>query len=73
MMSAISHSDDNPNVGSSELLERHVERPVKRMTLEVPRDLHAALKKAAAVEDRYIRDIVVDAAQDYLKAKGHIK
>lgn len=73
MMSVISDSESSNRMGSSELLERNVERPVKRMTLEIPRELHAALKKAAAVEDRYIRDIVVEAVRVYLKEKGHTR
>lgn len=69
-MSATSRSG-NPSVGSSELLNSQVERPVKRMTLDIPRELHVKLKRAAADEDRYIREIVMDAIRDYLKEKGH--
>lgn len=54
-------------LGSSDLLGKQV----KRMTIEVPQELHLRLKQAAASEDRYIRDLVVDACRDYLKAKGH--
>lgn len=62
-----SHNPSNPALGSSELLGKQV----KRMTIEVPQELHLRLKKAAATEDRYIRDLVVDACRDYLKAQGH--
>jgi hypothetical protein len=57
-----SDSRSGHNLSSSELLSRRV----KRMTIEVSQEMHSRLKKAAAEEDRYIRDLVIDATQVYL-------
>ncbi|WP_083007099.1 hypothetical protein [Halomonas sp. GT] len=46
------------------------QKKLKRMTIEVPLSLHRELKQVSAVEDKYIRDIVVDACKQYLKGKN---
>lgn len=63
----VSNPPDNKNLSTSELLGHKT----KRMTLEVPKEFHTRIKKAAATEDRTIRDIMVEAAVAWLKEKGH--
>ena len=63
-----SRAAENHTMSSSDLLNRRV----KRMTIEVPHELHNKLKKAATDEDRYIRELVIDAVRDYLKRRHGI-
>lgn len=41
------------------------------MTLEIHPALHSRLKKASASEDVFIRDIMVEAAERWLKERGY--
>lgn len=72
-MSVISSADEPRSEGSKSMDSNMlISRHVKRMTIEVPKELHAALKKAALHEDRYVRQLVVEALNEYLKNHGHI-
>lgn len=67
-MAAYSHSESkSSSLSSSELLARKS----KRMTLEIHPALHSLLKKASASEDVFIRDIMVEAAERWLKERGY--
>jgi len=44
---------------------------VKRMTIEVPTDLHTSLRQASVDKGEYIRDIVVKACKQYLREEGY--
>jgi len=47
------------------------EKKVKRMTVEVPTELHTLLRQASIDSGEYIRDIVVDAVEAYLEERGY--
>jgi len=47
------------------------EKKMKRMTVEVPRELHTLLRQASIDSGDYIRDIVVEAVEEYLEKKGY--
>lgn len=65
-MPAISSTDDNAKhrtMGSGELLGSRE----KRMTLEISPQLHTRLKAAAAMESMTIREIAIEAFNQWLK------
>lgn len=71
-MSVISRThDDSRAIGadSKELLDSQI----KRMTVDMPRPVHSALKRASAVEEIFMRDIIVEACREWLKTRGHLK
>lgn len=73
-MSVVNHTDkdsDTPSMSTSELILRFdAGGPTKRVTIDIPPSLHALLKQAAARENRFLRDISVDAFVAYLR-KNH--
>lgn len=48
-----------------------LDKPIKRMTIEVPKTLHTQLRQASIDKGEYIRDIVVDACKEYLRKEGY--
>lgn len=68
-MSAITYPQDKErtSVTANSMLERRV----KRQTFEMDVDLHSRLKVAAAKEDKYIRDILNEAAKSWLRERGY--
>lgn len=48
-----------------------LDKKIKRMTIEVPKDLHTQLRQASIDKGEYIRDIVVDACKEHLRKEGY--
>lgn len=61
--------DKSRKVDANEMLNKKL----KRMTFEMDAELHKVLKSASASEGTFIRDILVDATQEWLIARGYLK
>jgi predicted GNAT superfamily acetyltransferase len=73
-MSELSADDANRNRGKAsksleeEVLQSDEEEATKRYTLDLPRSLHKQLKKQAVIEEeRSMKEITIEALQDYLR------
>jgi predicted GNAT superfamily acetyltransferase len=73
-MSELSPDDANRNRSKAsksleeEVLQSDEEEATKRYTLDLPRSLHKQLKKQAVIEEeRSMKEITIEALQDYLR------
>lgn len=63
----VSTSQAYRNTGKQETVN------LKKMTVEIPEDLHKELKIAAVDEGRKIREIITDLVTDYLEARKTVE
>lgn len=48
-----------------------LQKKVQRMSVEFPKGMHRSLKVAALNEDRYIRDIIIESVEVWLKTHDY--
>jgi predicted HicB family RNase H-like nuclease len=58
--------DDAENYQNRNSIEQQKE-PVERLNVEIPKSLHKTVKIKAAADEVKIRDIVINALNEYLK------
>lgn len=54
------------NLQKQEALEAAAQEETKRLNLEIPASLHKTMKKRAADEGRSVKDMVLQAVNEYL-------
>lgn len=71
-MSAVTYPDSQTkNTGTTDA-KQMLNQKAHRMTFEMDKRMHSKLKMASAAEGIYIKDILTQATQEWLRKRGHM-
>ena len=71
-MTAVVYPDSQAKSSESVNAKQMINQKVHRMTFEMDKELHSKLKVAAAQDGSYIKDILLQATEEWLKKRGYL-